>query len=142
MGLTVCCVATLPHHVTRYIPRGCSSIRGRSSHSVGGVFGISPPRPIAGGRAGFVYFPNSSQRTGVGRRSTQRRTPRCNASKRARLRAFFCSVVRVIALKVFNDCSDLCIAHSGYVYLGACRGLLGYNIPRELLEHLQSLLCW
>lgn len=34
----------------------------------GEVFGISPPRPIATGRGGFVYFPNSTQRNGVGRR--------------------------------------------------------------------------
>lgn len=34
----------------------------------GEVFGISLPRPIATGRGGFVYFPNSTERTGVGRR--------------------------------------------------------------------------
>lgn len=32
------------------------------------VFGISPGRPIATSRGDFVYFPNSSQRTWVGRR--------------------------------------------------------------------------
>lgn len=67
------------HHMTRYTLS--SSIPCRGGRDWGGdpgeVFGISPGRPIATGRGGFVYFPNSSQRTWVGR-------PRGEGSEAAR----------------------------------------------------------